>query len=367
MSLKSETAILFPAKKTEDGPDHSPALPAASTRPPSGVHRRGPRSRAPLDWSRLVLAGILGLVTWFVIDFTRMEEPTVTATLTVTAPAKWQLARPTLQNVRVTLRGPRQAMQNVQRNIIRLDLAIPPELAVDGELALPLRDGKLSGTPDSVELLRVNPETLVVALARNETQQLEVEVVTTGAPAEGYAASVVTSEPARVAVTGPQEEVVRMAMAGEKVQTEPLDLSGKSRTESRSVRLKPLVSSTGAPLTLDRSSVFVTIEMEEAPVTREIAGVPVRLLMSARDAFSDDFRQERLRRWVTPAEVTVTVTGQRLLVNSLTPEQLVVYVTPAGLTPDPASPGAYKARVQALKPELGTIVKIDPDEVGWKP
>lgn len=260
MSPKSDSTIVFPAQSA----DHdTPPLPSGESRPPSGRSGKTPSSgrkgamrprRRALDLNRLWMALALGLVTWFVIDFKRMEENTVPVVLSVRTPKDIQIAQLPDRTIEVTLRGSRNAMQAVPR-LLRLEAMVDPERIEGNQARVELNESGLQGLPEKVAVLRIEPKEVAVALARRESARLDVEVQVTGEPEKGYNVVNVTAYPTQLAVNGP--EVLRLALMRTKLQTEVIDLTGLRRTESRKVNLKPILSEIGVPLEIeqDRKSV----------------------------------------------------------------------------------------------------------------
>ena len=361
MSTPSDSTILSPNPAL--GAQMAP-IPPSPGAPPAP---RKTRRRRRVEGLRVALALLMGLTSWMVIEATRTGQAAVEATLSwQTPPAGWQFTRPPPASVRVWLWGSRQNMASLPRTLSFEvpQTLVPPEETGDliDRIVNFKDDVRTAGVlPESISIVRFEPDTATVQFSRTLDYSLTVEADLRGSPAEHFVAEWRAS-PDKVFVSGPKQEMDRLAASGPRVLTETIDITGRNTTESHVVRLLPPA---GEGVALRTETVHVTVEITEAPVVRRIERVPVRLLLSAWDEWAGH-RGGLARARIDPPHVAVTIEGSRIAVESLTPELITVYVRPDMMWARPDTPGVYTARLLAVPPS-GTVgaARLEPDEVNW--
>ncbi|HHV79191.1 MAG TPA: hypothetical protein GXX40_06225 [Firmicutes bacterium] len=169
---------------------------------------------------------------------------------------------------------------------------------------------------------------------------VQVRAQVTGQPATGYTVSLVQVEPATIKVRGPSELVQNLAY----VSTPPVDISQKTSD----VEVQTPVSLPSWVSSAETRTVVVRIRITEDTGERSFTSIPVRL-RSLPSGF----------RWtMIPAEVNITVSGRKDILNRLAPHSVEAYVDARGLTE-----GDHELPVQVVLPENVFLVKVIPGRV----
>lgn len=178
--------------------------------------------------------------------------------------------------------------------------------------------------PYGVEVTQVVPATIALEIEKSATRTIPIVPAVEGDPAPGFVVGRVVSDPANVAVIGPESRVRQLAEA----TTEPVVVSGGRGRVRDSVTVGVADS---AVRLVEPVTASVTVEIWPAPLDRELAGVPIRYRNLASG----------LRAQIVPSLAHVTVRAQRDVLNSLRADTIDAFVDLAGL-----GPGHYNLRVQ---------------------
>ncbi len=154
--------------------------------------------------------------------------------------------------------------------------------------AIPVIKERLT-TPPGVDIIHVKPAYITVELERKEIRSLPVTVVLTGEPAMGYEVAHTKSEPAMVALTGPESLFKKITG----IQTKPVDITGADAdlTKTGSLDIDALGVSTAASL------VTVMVAIQETITTHTYAAVPVTT------------RNGPIGVQISPSEMEIILTG----------------------------------------------------------
>lgn len=189
------------------------------------------------NWELKVIALVLAGALWvFVMTSEKVD-------LVVAAPVELDAMPPGLEVV-----GERPDTVDIQLHGLRTTLARLPTDQVrarvnltgarPGEVTLRVLPEQVS-VPAGVTVLRVNPSRLRVVLEPAGSARATVVARLIGALAPGYRVARVQVTPAQVTIEGPASRVDRV----QRVETEPVDLSGATGTIERLAALGPLADS----------------------------------------------------------------------------------------------------------------------------
>lgn len=195
--------------------------------------------------------------------------------------------------------------------------------------------------PTGVRVQQVLPATLALTFENSQVKTVPVVPATDGEPAPGYVVSRIVATPASVDVIGPESVVRQLTEA----TTEPIDLRNATAPVRDTVTIG--LPDPAVRLLVPRSAV-VTVDIEPAPVTRTVSGVPVILRNLKRG----------LRARVTPRTASVLARGTRATVSALRAEQVPLYVNLSGL-----GRGRYNLAVKADAMREISVSGIDPATV----
>ena len=205
--------------------------------------------------------------------------------------------------------GPRTLVSTLDPDGLKLSLDLSG--AKPGNVSYPLGAASFK-IPRGVTVARITPPVVHLRLEPLIRRSLPVAVKFSGKPAQGYRIGPVTILPNHVLVSGPIDEMRRLA----EVETMAVDIDEDSGVIKRKVRL----SGAGKPLSFMPDHVEITVALEEEESTREFPAVPVQ----ARNS-SGPYT-------VTPPWVSLTVSGAKSLVDKLELKGEQVYIDLQGLS-----------------------------------
>jgi YbbR domain-containing protein len=295
-----------------------------------------------------LMALILGIALWGFAFMQNLKETSITYRVHFYPPEGF-VASPEDKTITVKVRGPRRVVDTIKPNA---DIEKP--LEVNGEVQ-DYKDVFVSITPEDLGtqsglVYLQMPPAVEVTLTKYDTRSLAVELQPTGSPLEGYALSKERTRiwPATVSVTGPK----RLLDAAASINTEPINLAGRSGTETL-----PLAnvedSINGEKVTVTPSQVAVELAFDRKTITRDFESVPVQRMLPP-GAWPYAVRLD-------PATVTVTVEGPDTTVTTLEPEDVSVYVR---MEADdlPRATGGYSKPAVVIVPR-GVTGKAAPENI----
>ncbi|MGQ0554048.1 MAG: CdaR family protein [Planctomycetota bacterium] len=183
----------------------------------------------------------------------------------------------------------------------------------DAEVAGERREPELT-------LFKVRPESLRVELARRDAVTLTLSalnVVTTGAPREGYLfqESKISLRPNQVDIEGPRAAIEPLRLNPGAAKLAPVNVAGKSASVSQSVGLS--AESLGRNLLMKPETVEVTIPIVNQDLEVELLGVPVAYLHESVLALRGKKVQGKL-----PETADVLIIGPHAELSGLSTDQL---------------------------------------------
>jgi YbbR domain-containing protein len=190
--------------------------------------------------------------------------------------------------------GPRTLVSTLDPDDLKLSLDLSGAKA--GAVSYPLGAGSFN-IPRGVTVARITPPVVQLRLEPVVRRTLPVSVKLAGKPAPGFRVGQVTVQPATASVTGPADEVRRLAT----LETLPVELDDGRGVIKRKVRL----SADGKPYSFLPDQVDVTVTLEEEQSSRDFANLAVR----AKD-FNGTYS-------VSPATVTIRLSGAKSLLDKL--------------------------------------------------
>lgn len=222
-------------------------------------------------WELKVAALALATALWVFVTTSEKAEVVVAAPVELDAiPAGLEMVGERPDSVDVQLHGLRTALARLPVDQVRARVSLAG--ARPGEVTLRLLPEQIA-VPHGVTVVRVSPSRVRIVLEASRSGTVKVVPRLTGALPEGYRVASVRVTPAEVAIQGPASKVERV----EKIETEPVDLSGATSTIERVAALGALGDS--VRLSGERSvRVVVEVARDEAPAAsgRTGAGAPRR-------------------------------------------------------------------------------------------
>ncbi len=286
----------------------------------------------------------LALVSWYAIQAVISFETVVSdIPLTIQVDDGWAILDRSAKTVDVLFRGSREDIRYLDRDQIKINVDIRGH-SIKGASTVKLRTQDVKA-PGAVRAVMIRPEDVTLRLDQEGERQLPVKADIQGVPPEGYEVEQVVCTPASVVVHGPRQRLDEI----ESVRTVPIDLEGRSRTFKK-LKMQIVQPSETWVARVTPPDVEVEVTVVEHSSTREIAGVPVAVLVQSGSGKRIDVR---------PPEVRITLKGRSDLLKSAKPEDVTALVDCSGMQ----SGTSYDlpVRIQA-SPGL-TAVSVEPPTV----
>ncbi|MFZ4395189.1 MAG: hypothetical protein ACOYOU_06120 [Kiritimatiellia bacterium] len=216
-------------------------------------------------------------------------------------------------SVRVTFRGAYADLQQLGLRELRV-LLRPKSSDSEGTELVRIRAGNVRGQPGGARVVGVSPESVMLTFDRQDQMMLPVAPPPVeGKPLRGRVE--LDYFPRQVLVKGAHRQLLEWKAADFHLQTQPINVEGCVQSFTKSVDIATPGAAWQAEVTPREVSVKVNILTEQS--TRELREVPVLI---AAHAGRKGFWQ------VLPASVVVRLTGRVEVVESVTPESLMVLV-----------------------------------------
>jgi hypothetical protein len=245
------------------------------------------------------------------------------------------------------LRGSRHALRLVDREALRLTVALGEVSMATGDYVVELTGAPVAGLPPGVQVDDIRPGNLAFSLDDVEERALDVRPVVVGQPREDWMVVGTRVEPAVVEVRGPRAALAGMVA----VDTLPIDVSGLLHDRRFDVGLDV---PRGVQV-MGSGSVEARVDVEPQVESRIFTAVP----LFVRDG----------RGWVTsPASILVRVQGPAASLRQIRDRDVVGQI----FLPDPANKARYvaglgespEARLEISLPSLAVrVVEIEPTEI----
>jgi len=192
--------------------------------------------------------------------------------------------------------------------------------------------------PFGLQVTQVSPPTVSLEFERAAIRIVPVVPAVEGEPAPGYVAGRVTAEPSAIEVVGPESRLGQL----DEATTEPVSIQGATRRVRETVTVG--VGDSSLRVRSARSAT-VTVDIEPAPVEREVPGVAI--------AFRG-LGGGRVAR-VQPTVVKVVLRGRREAVAAAQADYIRAFVDLSSL-----GPGSYVVPVKAEATGEFGVVRSDP-------
>ena len=246
------------------------------------------------EWLIKVISLCLAVLLWYFVGGEDVVEKNITVPIEViNLPSDLIISNKYKRDVDVTVRGPRSLIgeTNKSQEARQIDLAkAAPGTRVEeiGVSSIPISRG--------VEVLRVQPSSIILSLDKLIKKEIPINAVTTGEVMPGYVLRDLQIDPRSISITGPQTILSRV----EVLKTIPININGLFESVQLQIPLEldaiivDLIGETS--VTADLTITYDTIE-------KKLSKVPVSVSMAG-------FLQE-----VTPKTVAVTVKIPKMIIT----------------------------------------------------
>lgn len=291
-------------------------------------------------WVLKFVSLCLAVVLWsFVGGEDDVEKNVMVPVEVINMPADLIVSNKYKKEIEVTVRGPRSAILQMEKEQtarqIDLSKAMPgTKVERMEEDSIPVSRG--------VEVLRVQPSSIILSLDHLVKKELPINPVTTGSVATGYVLKQLTIDPKTITINGPETILSRVDV----IQTTPINLQGLYE----SVQLQiPLELDPKIVDLIGETSITVDIDIAYDTVTKTVSQAPVIVTENG----------EQLE--VSPPTVSVTMDVPKVIITSNMDFSSLISVTAAV---DPDSDDTSKRWVQVIPSEELivplNIVSVDP-------
>ncbi|MFD0715911.1 CdaR family protein [Paenibacillus sp. GCM10027626] len=231
-----------------------------------------------------IISLFLGTLLWAVVHFDSERSPNTVASLTETRmieSVKLEAVGLDERNFALRLLEPTSIMLKVRGARSDLISASPEDykMVVDvagmeeGRHELPITVSRL---PRNIELVGVTPRTATVVLESMLTKEFEVEIKTTGDPANGYKAAIPIVKPNnRVHVTLPEDQMNEVGFVGAVV-----DIKGEEKTVTAKKVKVVVLDKAGEEMT--EAVVNPSVVEVEVPITMPFKKVPLQIGLTGK-------------------------------------------------------------------------------------
>jgi len=227
--------------------------------------------------------------------------------------------------VQVMVRGSQREVDNAE---IFANVYVTPKHRYENDVyRIFLRQSDFS-TAGGLEVVNLPPQPLILQLQRRISRELPVRIRFAGKPVAGYSVSKSVSSPAKVTVTGPENEVSQL----KDIATEPVPLNDSERGFDFEADLP-------APknLTVSPSRVTVNVAIERSLTNRDFHKMPVGVLCDGAAGVSARFGAG------APAFAEVRAVGSATDIALLGPNDIRLYVDISNIS----TPGEYTLPVRS--------------------
>ncbi|MBH24973.1 MAG: hypothetical protein CMH57_11060 [Myxococcales bacterium] len=294
-----------------------------------------------------LIAFLLALILHLFVRGDRESVLALYLQVDINVPAERVLLTEPVEQIKVTVRGKRSALNILEREGFRplsIDLS-----DVDTNYYEFSPDMLL--LPPRVTVTSIQPPGFPVELDRQGLKALDVVPRTVRQPAEGYRVSSWKLDPPKVEVAGPMSVLEELSA----VVTEPIDLTGRTRTFETRARVRSISS---RRVSISPSQVNVQVIIEPTEIQQTFNGIPVKV-----------HNADPLSTKVEPTSVSVTLKGPPKTLATLDVGQLFAVLEGGDKLP----PATYRrritevtplpedVRVTAVSPTMVSLILLPPD------
>jgi YbbR domain-containing protein len=216
--------------------------------PVSGIFPRTLVDRRPNRWPLRLLALAIATVTWVIVSYVpRLERQTaIAAEREVEALIFYDVASPLMllkreHRVMVTVRGPTDTIRRLESRDVVLQVPFPdlPDIALGAPTQAVLSRENVT-VPPGIEVLRLNPDRIVLLIDRRDSREMQVQARIVGEPAAGARHDFDSPEstrvtPPTVTVEGPRSRIEAL----QRVVAGPISLDNHALSFVERVEVRP--------------------------------------------------------------------------------------------------------------------------------
>ncbi len=295
------------------------------------------------EWLLKLISLGVAMMLWYYVGGEDIVEKNVLVPIEViNLPNNLVISNKHKRNVEVTVRGPRSQIIEMGKDqeARQIDLS----KATPGTLVEPIENESVP-VPRGLEVLRVQPSSIILSLDKLIEKEFPINPVTTGEVMPGFVLEDLTIRPESITINGPQTILSQVDV----LKTTPINISGLSE----SIQLQiPLVLNEDLVDLIGETSVTADFTVDYDTVVKTIEDMPVIVVVQG-------YVQE-----MEPALVDVTLKIPTILDEKGMDYGDLITVT---AVPEDRPPDSGRLKVQVVpSPDLTLpleIVAIDPEYV----
>ena len=238
------------------------------------------------EWILRGISLCLAVLLWYLVGGQDLVEKNVLVPVEViNLPKGLTISNKYKKQIDVSVKGPRSILSEMGQNQspmqIDLSSALPgTHVETIANESIPVSRG--------VEVLRVQPSSIILSLDKLVEKELQINAITTGHLAEGFILKELRIDPKTIRITGPQTVLSQVSV----LKTVPINIQGLSQSTQFQIplQLDPVIVDL-----IGETSVTADLTIGYDSVEKVLKDIPVLLSI-------DGFIQE-----VEPAKVTVRV------------------------------------------------------------
>lgn len=298
------------------------------------------------NWSLKLTCLILAIGLWYYavgeegIEVTR----TIPLDLKVGNP-QMSILKSSVRDLKVTFMAPRALVSDLASQKIRAEHLIRNNVNKAGDYSFRLETGEIKVKNPQIRILKIEPDTVQITLDEIMVKKTEIQPDFSGEPAFGYKVRAADLElnPNAVLLEGPKGSLEKL----EFVKTQKVNLVGRTRSfrQTMTLNVPPGFKLIGEPLI----DMYVPIDQESDE--KEWTDILIKIISSPNKNQSIE---------LDPSKVTLTLKGSKKQLETMSPENIFVYVNTQDL-----EKGEYDLPVSYFLPQ-GIMIKGDPLKVRVK-
>lgn len=268
--------------------------------------------------SSKLIALLLAAITWYAIQPSISFETIVSdVPVRVLVDPGWAVLEQSAGTVDVHFRGSREGIRYLTQEQLEVLVDIRGK-PYEESITLPL-DLSSVRSPSSVRPVFIRPAEVMLSVDQEEDRQVPVRVHVQGNPPEGYEVESMSATPSVVTVRGPRQRLDAI----EAIRTTPIDMEG--RLQSFKLRVGLVSPSRTWTARMEPERVEVDIMLVERSAKATFDEMRIKALHGATQ-----WSQVEMK----PTHASIQLVGRAELLETLTQQDIRVYVDLVGLAPD---------------------------------
>ncbi len=246
------------------------------------------------EWILKFISICLAVLLWYFVGGEDLVEKNVMVPVElINMPKDLIISNKFKKEIAVTVKGPRSLIvemgkREIARQVNLLDATPGTKVVAIENDSIPVSRG--------IEVLRVQPSSIILSLDKLIQKEFAINPVTTGAVSHGFVLKNLRLDPKVITITGPQTVLSQVDV----LKTTSININGLFESVQQQI---PLDLDPAIVDLIGETSVTANITINYETVEKTLSKLPVKVM-------SEGFLQE-----VTPAKVTVTMKIPKVIIK----------------------------------------------------